>query len=105
MSSRSDDSDAAPALLGIAAALCVFAAAWLFEDRINALLQTPGAWFKGDANLALGMIGAAAVIAANLLWLPGAMVGAWVLLAAAAACALAAAYVRISARASRKRRR
>ena len=102
MSSR-PDSDAAPALLGIAAMLCVFAAAWFFEAQINDLLQIPGAWFKGDANPALGMIGAAAVIAANLLWLPGAMVGAWVLLAAAAACALAAAYVRL--RASRKRRR
>lgn len=101
MSSR-PDSDAAPVLLGIAAMLCVFAAAWLLEDRINALLQIPGAWFKGDANPALALIGAAAVIAANLLWLPGAMVGAWVLLAAAAACALAAAYVRL--RASRKRR-
>lgn len=102
MSSR-PDSDAAPALLGIAVALCIFAAVWLLEDRINALLQIPGAWFKGDANPALGMIGAAAVIAANLLWLPGAMVGAWVLFAAAAACALTAAYVRL--RASRKRRR
>ena len=102
MSSRTY-SDTAPALLGIAAMLCVFAAAWLLEDRINALLQTPGAWFKGDANPALALIGAVAVIAANLLWLPGAMVGAWVLLAAAAACALAAAYVRL--RASRKRRR
>lgn len=99
------DSDAALALLGIAAMLCVFAAAWFLEDRINDLLQIPGAWFKGDANPALALIGAAAVIAANLLWLPGAMVGAWVLLAAAVACALAAAYVRISARASRKRRR
>ena len=103
MSSR-PDSDAALALLGIAAALCVFAAAWFLEDRINDLLQIPGAWFKGDANPALAMIGAAAVIAANLLWLPGAMVGAWVLLAAAVACVLAAAYIRISA-ASRKRRR
>ena len=102
MSSR-PNSDAAQALLGIAAMLCVFAAAWLLEDRINDLLQTPGAWFKGDANPVLALIGAAAVIAANLLWLPGAMVGAWVLLAAAAACALSAAYVRL--RASRKRRR
>lgn len=101
MSSR-PDSDAAPVLLGIAVALCVFAVAWLLEDRINDLLQIPGAWFKGDANPALALIGAAAVIAANLLWLPGAMVGAWVLLAAAAACALVAAYVRL--RASRKRR-
>lgn len=102
MSSR-PNSDAAPALLGIAAMLCVFAVAWLLEDRINALLQIPGAWFKGDANPALALIGAAAVIAANLLWLPGAMLGAWVLLAAAAACALAAVYVRL--RASKKRRR
>lgn len=84
-------------LLVSAAAMLVFAAFWLFEAQINDALNTPGAWLKGGSggidDFALGLAGAFIILAANLLWLPGALIPPWVLVGVAAVCVLASAYI------------
>ncbi len=62
-------------LWGIAAGLLVCAGAWFFEEGLNAALDAPGAWAFGD-NAALAVVGVGAIVVANVVWAPGAVVGA-----------------------------
>lgn len=84
-------------LLAIAAFMLVFAGVWIFETQLNNFLQTPGGWFKGGSgdlgDLALALVGTFIIIAANLLWLPGALIPPWIMVGGAAVCVLVAAYI------------
>ena len=83
------------ALWGLAVGLLVCAGAWFFEEGLNAALDAPGAWAFGD-NAALAVVGVVAIVVANVVWAPGAVVGEWGLVAGAVGCAAGAVWVRRS---------
>lgn len=67
------------ALWGFAVGLLVCAGAWFFEEGLNA---------------ALAVVGVGAIVAANVVWAPGAVVGEWGLVAGAVGCAAGAVWLR-----------
>ena len=85
------------ALWGLAIGLSVCAGAWFFEGELNAALDTPGAWAFGD-NAALAVVGVVAIVVANLVWAPGAVVGPWGLVVGAVGCAVVAVWFRVRGR-------
>ena len=85
------------ALWGLAIGLSACAGAWFFEGELNAALDTPGAWAFGD-NAALAIVGVVVIVVANLVWAPGAVVGAWGLMVGAVGCALVAVWLRVRGR-------
>ena len=95
MKGKRGDSAAQVALWGLAIGLLVCAGAWFFEEGLNTALDGPGAWAFGD-NAALAVVGVGAIVAANVVWAPGAVVGEWGLVAGAAGCAAGAVWVRWS---------
>ena len=93
-----DSGAAQVALWAIAAWLAVCAGAWFFEEELNAALMTPAVWAYAGDNVALGIVGAAAIVAANVVWLPGAVAGPWALAAGAVGCAGAAVWAGVRGR-------
>lgn len=91
------DSAAQVALWGLAVGLLVCAGAWFFEEGLNAALDVPGAWAFGD-NAALAVVGVGAIVAANVVWAPGAVVGEWGLAAGAVGCAAGAVWLGVRGR-------
>ena len=81
-------------LWGLAIGLAVCAGAWFFEEGLNAALDVPGAWAFGD-NAALAVVGAGAIVVANVVWAPGAVVGEWGLVVGAVGCAVVAVWLRL----------
>ena len=93
------------ALLAGAAILQICAAAWLFEDEINDALNTlpvTKGEISGVTELFANIVGWGIILGANLLWLPGAIVGPWPLAVLAGVCTLAAGYLRLRLRARGK---
>lgn len=95
-------------LLALAALLIVFAAFWFFRDRISDALNvlpitSPSEEFSGAADLILSFASMGIILFANLLWLPGAIVGHWGLLALTGLCVLAAGFLWFRARQRRER--
>ncbi len=95
MKGKRGDDAAQVALWGLAVGLLVCAGAWFFEEGLNAALDAPGAWAFGD-NAALAVVGVGAIVAANVAWAPGAVVGEWGLVAGAVGCAAGAVWLRRS---------
>ena len=88
-----DSGAAQVALWGLAVWLAVCAGAWFFEEELNSALMTPAVWAYAGDNAALGIVGAAAIVVANVVWLPGGLVGPWALAAGAVGCAGAAVWM------------
>ncbi len=85
-------------LRALAALLAVSTAFWVFEDQINDALgrlplTSPSEEPSSVKDLVVSLASAGIIVLANLFWLPGALVGTWVLAALAGLCALAAGYL------------
>ena len=103
------NSDAHAVIVGLlltAAIMLVCAAFWFFVEQVNDLLQTPGEWVgrslhpAEDAsgweiftNMLVALVGMGIILVANLLVLPGAIVGAWALIALVVLCLITAGYL------------